>query len=264
MSSSTPIDDPDDPRLTPFRSLRTRTEAGEAVAIADGLRVIEQLITSGATLTACVTTENDESALAALFAGDAPPTYRLSREVASKLVGYRYHGGVMAAVETPSTDRTLDQLGSHVVALGGLEKGDNVGAIVRSARGLGWSGLLLDRAGASPFERVAIRVSRGTTVTFPTRSSDDFVGDLKTLAEEGAEIIAADLDGTPLAEWAARPAPIARTVLLLGREGEGLSEELRAIATETVSIPLSGGVESLNVAAAAAILLHAGASRRPV
>ncbi len=264
MTSNPPpisITDPADPRLAPFRSLRVRTEAGGEIPVAEGLRVLTALVAYGAPLRSVVTTPRDLPAVEALIspAGSVPIAVA-DRAIVSDLIGYRFHGGVLAALEPPATAIPLTALGSRIVALDRLDKGDNVGAIARTALAFGFTGLIYDRAGTTPFGRSAIRVSRGSVFGLAVRGSDDLAADLAGLTANGFDVIGATQDGTqdPRA-LAARGRD--HCALVLGNEGEGLSREISATLGTTVRIPIDPRVESLNVAAAAAILCHALAPR---
>ncbi len=256
----TPISDSDDPRLAPFRSLRARTERGEEIPVADGLRVLETLVSLGAPIESVVTTPEDLPAVSALLASVSPVTeaviFVVARKVVSQLVGYRYHGGVMASLVAPATTIPLEALGGRVIALARLDKGDNVGAIARSALAFGFTGLLFDRAGTSPFGRSALRVSRGTVFGLAVRGTDDLATDLTALAARGVTPVGAVQNGS-VEPGALAPMVGGSFALVLGNEGEGLSAAVAETLEVTVGIPIDGRVESLNVAAAAAILCHA-------
>jgi tRNA G18 (ribose-2'-O)-methylase SpoU len=247
-----------DPRLSPYRTLRARSAAGEEIAVADGIRVVAALLSLGVRLESMLVDEREVPAAEALLAerGVEIPLLVLPRGAISELIGYRYHGGVMAAVAELPAPASLDELGARIVVLGALDKGENVGAIARSALAFGASGLLLDLAGAGPWQRSAIRASRGAVFGLRVRRASDLAGDLRALGARGVlRIGTAASGGAPLAALAAsRSRPWA---LLLGSEAHGLPERVRAEIDLAVTIPLAPAVESLNVAAAAAIILHA-------
>ncbi len=253
-----PITNLDDPRLTPYRSLRARSEQGEEIPIADGIHVVEMVLRLGVSLASLLVSDRELPLIEALLAERAVevPVYVVPRERVSEVIGYRYHGGVMAAIGTVPSDTPLDQLGSRLVVLGALDKGENVGAIGRSALAFGFDGLLLDASGAGPYGRSTIRASRGAIFGLQIRRSRDLVADLQTLGKRGFVRIGAAADGgSGLSDLAAlRERPLA---VLLGNEGHGLAAAVRAELDLEVAIPLAEPVESLNVAAAAAIIFHA-------
>jgi len=255
------VADLDDPRLAPYRTLRARSERGEEIAVADGIRVVESLLSFGVPLASLLADERELPAVRALLAGRAVPfpVFVAPSAAISAVIGYRYHGGVMAAVAALPAPATIEGLGARVVALGALDKGENVGAIARSALAFGFTGLLLDAAGAGPYQRSAIRASRGAVFGLAVRRSADLAADLRALGARGHLRIAAESRGGTgiegiegLAQLGDRPLAV-----VLGSEGHGLAPAVRAEIDLPVTIPLAGAVESLNVAAAAAILLHA-------
>lgn len=258
------VADLDDPRLAPYRTLRARSERGEEIAVADGIRVVAALIELGVPLASLLCEESELPVVCALLDGRAVPfpVFAAPRSAISEVIGYRYHGGVMAAVAALPPDAGLDSLGPRVVALGGLDKGENVGAIARTALAFGSTGLLLDAAGAGPWQRSAIRASRGAIFGLAVRRGADLAADLRALGAHGHLRIGAESrDGAPPESLSAhRDRPIA---LVIGSEGHGLAPAVRAEVDLAITIPLAASVESLNAAAAAAILLHALAPRGP-
>jgi len=193
------IPDLNDSRLDPFRSLRTRTESGEEIPIGDGLRVLETLVQLEAPISSVVTSRRDLDSVHALLAKRscyADVSIELvTRSLASELVGYRHHGGVMTAL-SPREDSKLSELGHRVVALSRLDKGENVGAVARNALGFGFTGLLYDQRGASPYGRSAIRVSRGTCYGLAVRRAAHLGEELERLGEAGYIRVGACLDGS--------------------------------------------------------------------
>jgi tRNA G18 (ribose-2'-O)-methylase SpoU len=139
-----------------------------------------------------------------------------------------------------------------VVVMVGLANHDNVGGIFRNAAAFGADAVLLDQETCDPLYRKAIRVSVGGALVVPfTRAPS---ADVLVQALEGAsfEVIALSPSGK---EVLSEVQPARRTALLLGAEGPGLPPELMA-RTRTVSIPMSGGFDSLNVATTSGIALH--------
>lgn len=255
-----PIDDLDDPRVRNFRSLRLRSERGESVPVADGLRVLATVVDLGVPIGAVLTSDEAlpavESLLARLPEGSAPPVLVAPGALLSEVVGFRYHGGVMATVTPPSSEVAVADLGARVVALAGVEKGENLGAIARSALAFGCTGLLIDAAGAHPFQRSTIRASRGTILGLAVRRSHDLAADLASLGSLGHRRIGTTpRGGSDLA--AAVPPDGTPWTLVLGGEGHGAPDAVLRACDERVTISLRAPVESLNVAATAAVILHA-------
>ncbi|MBN6189796.1 RNA methyltransferase [Aneurinibacillus sp. BA2021] len=133
----------------------------------------------------------------------------------------------------------------------------NVGAAFRAAAGLGADAVLVSARCADPLYRRSVRVSMGTVFQVPWTRMADLGAGMRDLTAQGFDIAALALDdgAVPLDVYAAeRPE---RVALLMGSEGDGLSREALAAADTVVTIPMSGGVDSLNVASAAAVALWA-------
>ena len=144
-----------------------------------------------------------------------------------------------------------------VVGLEAVSNPDNVGAIFRSAAALGAGAVVLGPACASPLYRKAIRSSMGAALRLPFAQVPDWGAALEALAARDHALLAlvADPEAEPLAAAAAGLASATRCTLLLGAEGDGLSPSTLARADRRVVIPMEAGIDSLNVAAAAAIAL---------
>ncbi len=259
LEPMTPIDR-DDPRLTPYRSLRAVTDAGgharEGVFVTDGETVTRALLESTVEVESVL---GDAAGLAriqdAIAARGLEPDAVLlaDRDLVTKIVGFRMHQGVMALGRRP-TPRALANCTPPAIALAGLEHAENVGAIVRSAAALGVSRVIVDGRSASPWLRRSVRVSMGAVFGVEIYEVPEIVGTLRRLREEqGATVIGASLapDAQPLPGFRFPE----RFVLLVGNEGEGLDQETEAACDIRVTIPMRG-FDSLNVASAAAILLY--------
>ncbi len=173
------------------------------------------------------------------------------------LTGYGVVLDLVALFHRPpegSTGAGLDRA-RRVVALEQVDNPANLGAIVRSAVALGLDGLVLDRTSSDPFARRAVRAAMGTVFRCPWARIDPFAATLAGWAAAGTRVLAM----TPAP--GARPldevelAADERAVVVFGAERTGLSEAVLAVA-EPVRIPIRVGVDSLNVAAAAAIACY--------
>ncbi len=248
----------DDPRLQPFRALRRRDDTRLVV---EGEIAVQRALESPFRAETLVAIPS----AAARLRERLPPGAELIELPASalrELVGFDFHRGVLGSFAPPERPPVVDALErpgpALVVAVERLADPANLGAIVRTARALGATALLADPRGADPFSRRAIRASMAHCFHLPVEVPDDLRVRVAELGGAGFSIVAAtvgprarplfELDRTTLGE---------RVLLCLGHEGEGLAPELIALANHEVTIPIHGEVDSLNVAAAAAILLHA-------
>jgi tRNA G18 (ribose-2'-O)-methylase SpoU len=192
------------------------------------------------------------------------PVYLASARTVRQLAGFNFHRGCLAVGERgggASPDALL--VGARpgpqrLLALEAVANPDNVGGVFRSAMALGADGVLLSPGCADPLYRKAIRVSVGGTLTVPFARASDWPASLRRLRDAGFTLVALTTrrDALDVSELGrTRPIP-ARTALLLGNEGDGLSAGARAAADLEVTIPMAPGADSLNVATAAGIALH--------
>ncbi|WP_314856319.1 RNA methyltransferase [uncultured Microbacterium sp.] len=261
------IEDPSDPRLVDYRdltdvALRRRTEPAEGLYIAESAKVIGRAIAAGHRPRSVLVQEkwlSDAEALA-----PEAPIYLVDDDVAEKLTGYAVHRGALASMERPALPAVADVVAGArlVLVLEDIVDHTNVGAAFRAAAGLGADAVLVTPRCADPLYRRSVRVSMGTVFQVPwTRIPEGIEGGWKaardTLREAGLHVAALALadDAVALDAFAAaRPEQVA---LVLGAEGDGLSRNALASADTIVTIPMAGGVDSLNVAAAASVALWA-------
>lgn len=172
-----------------------------------------------------------------------------------QFLGFAFHRGVLCCVKRPSDppgERIL--AARHLVVLPRLDNVDNLGQILRTAAALGMDAVLMDR-GPGPFERRTVRVSMGAAWRIPvlqTRELEDWLERWRQFAP--GEVVGAAL--TPSAMDARAWIPAARTALVLGPEDKGLDDPWLDRCDRHVIIPMARAMDSLNVAAAGAILMH--------
>jgi tRNA G18 (ribose-2'-O)-methylase SpoU len=251
------VTDPADPRLDDYRDLRDRRlneEGGRFVAESE--LVVRQLLRSGLRVHSVLVTaprlHTLEAELGAVEVLVAP------QEVLDGVTGFHVHRGCLAIGERPAA-AAIPAQARAVVVLEDLVDVDNLGSMARNAAALGADALLLSPRCADPFYRKAIRVSTGAVFTLPIARAERWPDDLRALKERGFTLVAAVVggDATPIQAYS----PPARFALVLGAEGPGLSEGTRRICDARVTIPMTAGADSLNVATAGAVLLH-GLMRR--
>jgi len=193
------------------------------------------------------------------------PVYAASYDVLRQLTGFNVHRGALAAFHRkplPDVDDLLD--GSHrVVVLEDLVSHTNLGAVFRCAAALGVDAVVLSPSCADPLYRRSVRVSMGAVFTLPYARAEAWPAVLERVAARGFSVVgltpaadALDLDHTHYGDND-------RVALLFGAEGPGLSPEALSLSDVRVRIPMAGGVDSLNVAAAAAVTFWALAHRPP-
>ncbi|WP_306368528.1 RNA methyltransferase [Nocardiopsis sp. CC223A] len=263
------IDDPADPRLADYTrlrdvNLRRHLEAEHGLFMAEGEKVIRRAAAAGYAPRSFLLTRRRAEALAGLVA-DAP-LYLVPEETAERLVGFDLHRGALAAFHRRPLPSLAEVLAGArgIVVLEDLVDHTNVGAIFRSAAGLGVDAVVLAPRCADPLYRRAVKVSMGAVFTLPYTRLDDWYGGLDELRAAGFHLMALTPgEGSrPLREALAGAGPEHGVGLLLGTEGDGLSARWLERADARVHIPMSGrDVDSLNVTAAAAIACYELAHR---
>ncbi len=265
----------DDPGLAPFRGLRARggarRDADGDRFIAESEHVVRRLLTSGWPVESVVGLRDRVERLLPMMSPETV-AYALAREALDELLGFRLRRGVLACARRPAR-ASLDALDwarlarqprALVVAAQGLADPANLGSILRSARAFSIDHVLVDRQGADPLERRAIRGSMGHCFAQPWTRPASLRGELDAAQRAGFELLVA----TAEARGGKLPAPLvgytppARAVLIVGNEGHGVDPALAAMADRALMIPMAPAVDSLGVAVATALLMYA--LRRPV
>jgi tRNA G18 (ribose-2'-O)-methylase SpoU len=253
------ITKPDDPRLVIYRDLPQRNLTRQSgLFIAEGEKVVERLIASDFEVESILAepphAEKYESRVT-----ERTPIYVASRDVLMKTIGFHFHRGILACGRRRpplALDPVLKKLPSRatLVICPDVQDPTNLGSIIRSTAAFGCAGLLLGPKCADPFSRRVLRVSMGAALHLPIVESADLASDLQRLTDADFHLVAAVLDPTAETLAAAQRGP--RLALLLGSEGHGLGDEWLQLAHRRVTIPMQLGIDSLNVAVAAAVLLY--------
>lgn len=241
-------------RLTEAQ-LRMEVEREKGLFIAESPKVIRVALDAGWEPTAllCERRHIEGDARDIVERLDASvPVYTGSRELLAQLTGYTLTRGVLCAMRRrrlPAVEEVLEGA-RRVVVIEGVTDTTNIGAIFRSAAALGIDAVLLTRDACDPLNRRAVRVSMGSVFLVPWTWIDGPVSTLKSLGFKTAAMALSD-DSTPLDD--PRLAEEPRLAIVMGTEGDGLPEQTIREADYVVRIPMSHGVDSLNVAAAAAV-----------
>jgi tRNA G18 (ribose-2'-O)-methylase SpoU len=256
------VTDPDDPRVADFRDLvlgdrAPGTPRGTGPVIVEGVPAVQRLLASPYRVRAVF---GVPGRVAALDLPEGVPAYEADKWVLSEVIGFRLTRGVLASADRrPPAD--LDDLLAgpdpaaprRLVVLEALNDAENLGSIARSAVALGVDGLLLDPRCADPLYRRAVRVSMGHVLALPFATLPDWPAGLARLHDAGYLTVAL----TPVADavdlGSVDPRAHPRTAVLLGAEGPGLTPEAQRAARVRARIPMRPGVDSLGVAAAAAV-----------
>jgi tRNA G18 (ribose-2'-O)-methylase SpoU len=242
------VTDAGDARLDPYRSLRGRP-ADEDTFVVEGVTTLRQALAAGIELRSALVLPTRTGEVEAL----GVPFHVASREVFEQITGYDVHRGVLAIAQRPPEPDVHDLLAasSRVLALEGIADSANVGSLFRNAAALGADAVVLDPTCCDPLLRRAVRVSVGTALSIPFARVDAWPDGLRG---RGLTVLAL----TPGGDVSLRDLDVpARWALLVGAAGGGLSDVALAAADARVRIDMEPGVDSVNVATAAAIALWA-------
>jgi tRNA G18 (ribose-2'-O)-methylase SpoU len=264
MTALVPIEDPADPRVAVYVGLRDhqlrmeRERSNPALRpsfIAEGERLIGDALAAGLAPVSMLRSADHPTRVETSLP-NGTPVYAVGPKVAVAITGLHIHRGALACFLRPP-ERTAAQVMSEAPTLVVAERvtnPTNLGVIARSAAGLGIGGLLLDEVSCDPLYRRALRVAMGASFTLPWARVPSIPAALGPLRAAGFTTIAmaltsesahlADLGGLALT---------GRTALVMGNEFHGLSHEVLSSVDIVATIPMTGGVDSLNVAAAAAV-----------
>jgi tRNA G18 (ribose-2'-O)-methylase SpoU len=250
------VDSAADPRLDDFRDLTDADVRPDrrGLVIAEGVSVVERLARSPYPVRAVFGVARRVEALTPVLAPLDVPVYVADKWLLSDVVGFRVTRGVLASADRPAPATAAELLGParRVAVLEGLNDFENTGALFRNAAAFGIDAVLLDPRCADPLYRRSVRVSMGHVLNVPfARLPEPWPQSLDVVRAAGFRVLAL----TPRA--AARPlsgvAAAGKWAVLLGAEGPGLSAAALARADDLVRIPMAPGVDSLNVATAAAV-----------
>jgi tRNA G18 (ribose-2'-O)-methylase SpoU len=257
------VGDPADPRLSDYRDLaaadrRPDRPGGRGLVIAEGVVVVRRLLDSPYPVRSLLGVPRRLAELAPDLAGRAVPAYAASAATMAAVVGFHLNRGVLAAADraVPPDPLALAGAARLLAVLEGVNDHENLGALFRNAAALGADGVVLGPRCADPLYRRSVRVSMGHVLRVPfAELPGEWPGSLDVLRAAGLRVVALTpaADAVPLA---AAGLTGARVALLLGAEGPGLTPAALAAADVRVRIPMASGVDSLNVATAAAVAFH--------
>ncbi|EJW97819.1 tRNA/rRNA methyltransferase (SpoU) [gut metagenome] len=234
--------------------LRNRLEPSKGLFIVESPKVIRVALEAGYEPLAFLCERKHITGDAAPLLARCPdvPVYTGDRELLAGLTGYVLTRGVLCAMRRPA-ERSVSEVcreARRVVVIDGVVDTTNIGAIFRSAAALGIDAVLLTRTSCDPLNRRAVRVSMGSVFLVPWAWLDGTADDLRAEGFRTAAMALTDRS-VPLDHPALAQEP--RLALIMGTEGDGLSHEAIRQADYVVRIPMAHGVDSLNVAAAAAV-----------
>lgn len=250
------IERADDPRLAEYTDLRNRSQSNPYV-IAESELVVRRLVTSPFPVRSFLLTPRRYERIKDDLATVTAPVYLATREVMQQVAGFKIHRDVLASAERITSPSLADVLltAKRILVMEGTNDHENIGAIARSARALGYDALVLDPSCADPFARRSVRVSMGEILHLPVVRTATWPDPLDVLHEAGFQT------------WSLTPAAEApslftmavpdKLAIIAGAEGPGLLEATRLRTHFDVRIPMHHRVDSLNVGHALAIAMAA-------
>lgn len=261
------ITDFSDPRLDVYARLTeaqllNRFEPAKGMFIAESPKVIERALNAGCQPVSLLMERKDidGSAREIIARCEDIPVFTADRDVLCQLTGYQLTRGVLCAMRRPSLKSVEDVVSNarRIVILENVQNPTNVGAIFRSAAALGMDAVLLTPGCSNPLYRRSARVSMGTVFQIPWTFIGSEVTDwpadgMEKLRSLGFKTAAMALSDNSVSIDDPRLAQEEKLAIILGSEGDGLTECTIADCDYTVKIPMYHGVDSLNVAAASAV-----------
>ena len=240
-------------------ALRRKTEPAGGIYIAESSKVIRRALSAGHQPRSVLTAEKWRGDMQQLFEAHDIPIFVGSDAEVEAMTGFHLHRGALAAMNRPIplTPEDVLQDARLVIVLENLVDHTNVGAIFRAVAGMGADAVLVTPSCADPLYRRSIRVSMGTVLQVPWARFTSWPGGVDVLRAKNFHVAALALDEhtIDLRDFASsRPD---RVALVVGAEGDGLAPSTIDVVDSVIRIPMRNGVDSLNVASAAAVALYA-------
>lgn len=256
------IDSPADARLDDYRDLarsdrRPDRPGGRGLVIAEGVTVVERMVRSPYRMHSIMGVKARVAAMLASVAVPSDvPVYVVAPAVMDAVIGFHLNRGVLAIADrAPMPEFTeLVAASRSLLVLEGVNDHENLGALFRNAAAFGVDGVVIGPRCSDPLYRRAVRVSMGHVLKVPYVDAPQWPQALYEIEAAGFEMFAMT-PYPPAVELAQVRMSADRVAIVVGAEGAGLSEEALSAVRRHARIPMAEGVDSLNVATAAAIAL---------
>jgi tRNA G18 (ribose-2'-O)-methylase SpoU len=240
-------------------ALRRKLEPASGLYIAESHKVISRAIAAGHTPRSVLCSRKFRDSVVQLVESFDIPVFVAPDDLIEQVTGFEVHRGALAAMHRPVLPTVAEVLTDArlVVILESLVDHTNVGAIFRAVAGMGADAVLVSPDCADPFYRRSIRVSMGTVLQVPWTRISNWPHAINDVRDAGFHVAGLALrdDAVSLREFAAQPPK--KIALVLGSEGDGIASKTLAHVDTVVRIPMQHGVDSLNVASAAAVAIYA-------
>ena len=235
------------PKVTTWKSLKDRKGRKEnGCFLVESRKMVEEAIASAFPVEAVLV---DDVRLGEFTLPAGIPAYTMPSHVLAAVCDTKTPQGIAAIVRMAE----VELHGSRLVAMDGVQDPGNVGTIIRTADAAGFDGVIMSAQCADVFSPKVLRATMGSVFRMGIRVTDDLPGVLSQMVKEGASVLSSQLDGEPFYQ---RSPLNERFVLVIGSEGNGVTDEVKEIATHKVKLPMRGGAESLNAAVAAGIMMY--------
>lgn len=262
------IESIDDPRLSPYRTMREQEDhAQQQIFVAEGEKVVRRLLETNLEIVSVLMPEKWVESFKPLIAA-RPEEINLfvaARASIEEIIGFPVHQGVMAVAKIPAPENLADVLVRSksprlFVAVDGLSGVENLGVLIRNAVAFGAQALIVGPTSNHPYLRRAVRSSMGTIFKLPFVETANLAESLQQLRLAGVRCIAAHPHTEKTYLWQADLR--SNCCIILGSEGFGISRPVLEQCDETVAIPMSSEVDSLNVGSAAAAFFYEAKRQR--
>lgn len=245
------ITDHKDERIQKFLGLKGINK--DTYIIGEGFKVVEKM-NSTLGIKEILTSETLFNDHKELFDRIDAKVYLGDRKFLSDHVGYKFHQGLFALTDHPGYS-DIENIKGETLILNNLDNAENVGAIIRSALGLGFTNILMDEQSCSPYLKRSIRVSMGNVFFAKIYRVKDLAQTIENLRAKGYSIFAAANEKDSLDYKREVKVDSKDLGIIIGNEGHGIEDKIKISSTATIKIPVLSSVEHLNAAAAGAILM---------
>ena len=238
------------PKVLAWRSLKEKKgrETHHSFLV-EGSRMVHEALSSEMTVQVVLLRQSDCPSFSPETVGNDIPVCLLPDHVFNSVCDTKTPQGIAAVLAMEAKPAA----GPRLLALDGVQDPGNVGTIIRTADAAGFNGVILSRECADLFSPKVLRATMGSVFhlgfSFPSSLPDA----LEKLKEKGFSVLSSQLDGEPFYD---RSNIASSFVLVIGNEGNGISDAVKAVATHRLCLPMRGGAESLNVAVAAGIMMY--------
>lgn len=235
------------PKVQAWRSLKEKKGREEQQAfLVEGIRMVREALSSSFPVRALILRDDY---LPGLHLPASIPAFSLPAHVFHSVCDTKTPQGIAAVLSL----QVREACGPRLLALDGVQNPGNVGTIIRTADAAGFDGVIFSPECADLFSPKVLRSTMGSIFRLGFSFPASLPSALDQLKKDGYSVLSSQLDGNP---FFSRQGVSASFVLIVGNEGNGVSDAVKAVATHRLCLPMRGGAESLNAAVAAGIMMY--------